>query len=264
MPIEIECPSGLKGKVRGLKGRDGRYLTDQSLQRKGTLVDHILSNCWLETTDPGIYKASPGGAMNWGQVLQGDRNYALIQIRNAGEDDTLFDFPVQCKKCKDKFPWSVDLEDLPIKLLDEEVRAQLVAGENRFEIRVPGTEETRLLQAGEKDSKGIVLHRKKREIVPNTGTKLWFSLPTGADEVKMKKLTKQIPALAENRLVTSIAMRIREIEGVEFVESVGGLDPVWAMDAFAILCEKADIGRVMDSFRRAQKAIRSWSAGRAD
>jgi len=219
MPIiDIECPTGLKGKVRGLEGIDGRFLTNRSLVRKGLLLDHILSNCWIETIDPGIYKASAGGALNWGQVLQGDRMYALLQIRIAGSQGSDFEFSTQCKNraCREKFPWEIDLEDLPIKLLDEEVKAKLAAGENRFETRVPGTEERKQLQAGDRDSRGIILRKSKSEIIPNTGQRIWFSLPTGSDEAKMAKITRQNPALKENELVTSIAMRVAEVEGVEF------------------------------------------------
>ena len=79
MPIEIECPSGLVGKVRGLKGRDGRFLTDQTIARQGTMIDHILGACWEETVEPGVYSNGairPDGFPNWGKVLQGDRTYA--------------------------------------------------------------------------------------------------------------------------------------------------------------------------------------------
>ena len=221
MPIDIECPSGLKGKVRGLEGKDGRYLTDRTLTRKGTLLDHILANCWLETTEAGIYKIPASGNPNWSQVLQGDRMYALLQIRIAGGDDSTFEFTVQCKSrsCREKFPWEIDLEDLPIKLLSEEVKAKLAKGENRFEICVPGTEELKQLQVGDRNSQGIVLRKPKKEIIPDTGQKLWFSLPTGADEAKMTKLMRQKAELKENELVTSIAMRVLEVEGVEFKRS---------------------------------------------
>ncbi len=218
MPIQIECPSGLAGKVRGLKGRDGRYLTDRSLQRKGTLINHILTNCWLETTDAGIYTLTAGGVPNWDQVLQGDRTYALLQIRTAGSESSTFEFSVQCKDrdCREKFPWEIDLDELPVKLLAPEVREQLAKGENRFEIRMPGTEELKQLEAGDANGAGIVLDKPRQEIVPNTGTKIWFSLPIGADEAKMAKLSRQKSELTENQMVASIAMRIRQIEGVTF------------------------------------------------
>ena len=71
MSIEIECPSGLKGIVRGLTVGDGRLLTDRKLQRSGLLYDRIFSSCWVETIDPGIYKLSTSGELDWKKVLTG-------------------------------------------------------------------------------------------------------------------------------------------------------------------------------------------------
>ena len=51
----ITCPSGLSGRIRGMKVREERILTDRKLARTGGQVDHLLTACWEETLDPGPY-----------------------------------------------------------------------------------------------------------------------------------------------------------------------------------------------------------------
>ncbi len=221
--IEIECPSGLKGKVRNLGGKDGRYLADREIQRQGTIVEYILKNCWMETIDPGPYKTTVAG-LDWSKVLQGDRTYALLQIRIATHGE-MYPFKAQCanQNCvRRRFEWEIDLEDLVVRALPEESKKTLVDGNNRFEIRVPGTEETRKLTEGDKED-ALVLPKKKSKkiVVPDTGTKLFFSLPIGADEQRTKKKMREKKKRPkseredDNEMIDAIQMRVLEIEGVE-------------------------------------------------
>ncbi len=42
----ITCPSGLTGRVRGMKVREERILSDRKLAKAGGQVDELLSACW--------------------------------------------------------------------------------------------------------------------------------------------------------------------------------------------------------------------------
>ena len=206
MPIEIECPSGLKGKVRGLTGKDGRFLTDRKLTKSGRLTDAILESCWLETTDLSIYK----GELDWGKVLVGDRFYALIQIKVAAEEDSTHTFRHQCtnEACREPFDQEIDLDELPVRMLQQEAKDSLKAGKNEFSVRMPTTEQRKQLKDG---SALAIVNKKKAEIVPDTGDRIIFKLFTGEDELRLFKLDKQ-DKLSENKLIQSLSQRIVRIE----------------------------------------------------
>lgn len=53
-------------------------------------------------------------------------------------------------------------------------------------------------------------------------------------------------------------------ETIAWIEENGGVELGWLVEAFAINCELADLGQVVESFRRAQAAIRGWGAQAAD
>ena len=91
----ITCPSGLTGRIRGMKVREERILSDRKLAKSGGQVDQLLTACWEETLDPGPYDFGESD-IDWGKVLQGDRFYALLQIRaqTYGPD---YPFAVACQ-----------------------------------------------------------------------------------------------------------------------------------------------------------------------
>ena len=51
----ITCPSGLTGRIRGMKVREERVLADRKLAKSGGQVDALLGACWEETLEPGPY-----------------------------------------------------------------------------------------------------------------------------------------------------------------------------------------------------------------
>ncbi len=67
----IICPSGLSGSIRGMKVREERILTDRQLARSGGQLDKLLSACWEETPDTGLYHLE-NDKIDWGKVLQGE------------------------------------------------------------------------------------------------------------------------------------------------------------------------------------------------
>jgi len=253
MPItrEIECPSGLKGTIRNLTGRDGRYLANREVQRQGTMVDFILQNCWTNTIDPSIYKEHVTAAgPNWLKVLQGDRTYILLQIRIATHGP-IYPFKAQCinEACvRRRFEWEIDLEDIPVKRLAEDSKRVILESGNRFMIRVPETEEVKLIEGPETAIMMPGKKRAKREIIPDTGTKLWFSLPVGGDEQRMlqerrqKKKRSRDERMEDNDLVDAVRMRVQEIEGVEKGRKNEGLV------AYLEDCSMSQLAQMIDRF----------------
>ena len=76
----IICPTGLTGRIRGMKVREERILSDRKLAKAGGQVDELLAACWEETVDAGPYDFGDK-EIDWGKVLQGDRFVALLKIR---------------------------------------------------------------------------------------------------------------------------------------------------------------------------------------
>ena len=132
----ITCPSGLSGCIRGMKVREERILADRKLAKNGGQVDELLGACWEETLDPGPYDFGDK-VIDWGQVLQGDRFYALLQIR-ALTYGPEYAFAVNCQSdgCRARIEWELDLRELPCRPLSEESRAAFTDG-NRFETVLP-------------------------------------------------------------------------------------------------------------------------------
>ena len=68
MSNTITCPSGLVGRIRGMKAREERILADRKLARSGAQLEQILAACWEETLDPGPYDFGEQ-PIDWGKVL---------------------------------------------------------------------------------------------------------------------------------------------------------------------------------------------------
>jgi hypothetical protein len=135
MTTHIVCPSGLAGEIRGLKGKEGKLLSDRTAARAGATFEKILAGCWVATTDPGIYDLPDGGAMDWSKVLVADRFYTLLQIRAQTFGDE-YAFSVQCQSpaCRERFEWTLNLQELRVVPLSDAAKAAFKAG-NRFETR---------------------------------------------------------------------------------------------------------------------------------
>ena len=64
----ITCPSGLSGRVRGMKVCEERVLADCKLAKSGGQIDELLGSCWEETLDPGPCAFGEGGKVDWDKV----------------------------------------------------------------------------------------------------------------------------------------------------------------------------------------------------
>lgn len=113
----ITCPSGLTGRIRGMKVREERVLADRKLAKSGGQVDALLGACWEETLDPGPYDFGEKD-IDWGAVLQGDRFFALLQVRALTYGPT-YAFALGCQNegCRARFEWELDLTELPVRPL---------------------------------------------------------------------------------------------------------------------------------------------------
>jgi hypothetical protein len=193
MPTEITCPSGLRGTVRNLTVKDGRFLTDRNATRSGEAVDQILQACWTEALDLGLYGE---GELKWKRVLVGDRDFALVRIRALTYGEA-YEFPVKCRSCPENFVWEVNLSDLPVRILSDASKARFRDG-NAFETKLPG------------DGRVVI-----------------FKLPTGEDQTaqakKIRAQKKQARATKDddedqsegNLLLSALEMRIKKVENVE-------------------------------------------------
>ncbi len=201
MSALVTCPSGLAGRVRGLRVKEEQILTDRQLAKSGGQVDALLAACWVETTDPGPYAFE--GKPDWGKVLIADRFVALVQIRIATYGPT-YAFDVPCGRCGERIEWELELDQLPVQELSVESRAAFVAG-NRFRARLP-----------------------------EAARDLWFRLLVGNDERKLPQLRQ---ANRDKVLSASLAHRVVEIEGVAEKDRRAFLEDLALGDVKALLAE---------------------------
>lgn len=176
--MEITCPSGLVGTLRGLTVGEASVLADRQKMREGLVVSDILKRSWSDTTDAGPYNLPDGTTIDWEEALVADRFYATMMTRVAtyGAD---YEFKVACAACREPITWGLSLTDLPMKKLSEETLETFKQG-NRFNLPLP-------------DHKVAVI----------------FKLMLGKDERKAQKALRA----SKNRLVTALAQRIVEIKG---------------------------------------------------
>ncbi|WNG39344.1 hypothetical protein F0U61_41035 [Archangium violaceum] len=202
----ITCPTGLTGRVRGMKVREERILADRKLARSGGQMDELLGSCWEETLDPGPYSLSEGGKPDWGKVLQGDRFFALLMVR-ALTYGPGYAFGVGCRNdaCRARIEWELDLTKLPVRQLSEGSRTAFIGG-NRFETTLP-----------------------------DSGKQVRFRLLTGEDERKLPALQRAAP----DRILSAVlAYRVLDIDGVDakakrqFLEDLTLRDADFLVDEF--------------------------------
>lgn len=130
----IRCPSGLSLIIRGMQGRELRFIQDKALIKSGAFLDKILEACAESVQDAGPYTLTDSGALDWDSVLPGDKFFALLRIRAETFGDE-FTFDRKCGACKEPYQWRLNLSDLPIKELAPEDFLRLKNGEP-MEIRV--------------------------------------------------------------------------------------------------------------------------------
>jgi hypothetical protein len=165
-----------------MKVREEKILVDRKLAKSGTQLDELLAACWQETIDPGPYTFE-GPRPDWSAVLQGDRFFALLELR-ALTYGPEYSFSITCRdvRCRARIHWELDLRELPVRPLSAESRELFVRG-NRFP--------------------ALLADAKK---------KVAFRLMTGADERRLPSLKRQA---GDRILSATLAYRLVEVEGVE-------------------------------------------------
>jgi hypothetical protein len=197
----VTCPSGLAGRVRGLRVKEEQILTDRQLAKSGGQIDALLAACWEETTDPGPYGFD--GKPDWSQVLIADRFVALVHIRMATYGPT-YAFDLPCERCGERIEWELELDQLPVRELSVESRSTFLAA-NRFRARLP-----------------------------EAGRDVRFRLLVGDDERKLPQLQQ---ANREKVLSASLAHRVVEIDGVAEKDRRAFLEDLTLGDVKALLTE---------------------------
>lgn len=207
MTTIITCPSGLSGKVRGLKVSEQRIFTDKKLAKNGQQFSELLKACWLETLDPGPY----GEGFSLDDALVGDRFFALLQIRKLtyGPD---IELKLRCPvaKCEHSFVWEVGVDALPVKALPEKSRAR-IAAKTPFPF-----------------------------VLPDAGVPIEFQLLTGRHEIELERAKRR----DSDPLTEVLLKRIVSITGVDpkahraFIDDLGLGDVAALRDAV----EEADCG----------------------
>jgi hypothetical protein len=200
--LELECPSGLKVRLRGIKGKDLDGLRDKRKVANGEAMSELLDACTLEVLERAIYEKSP--AFVWADALIGDRMKAMVTLREATSGGE-YDFRLRCrdKDCRQMIDWTIDLKDLIVKKMSPESAATYLAG-NVFETTI-------------------------HDAVVK------FKLRTGRDEARLLKLAAQMDASTRDangkqktqagRTLLGVTARIISIEGVDNVSSwLGDLD----------------------------------------
>jgi len=150
--IEIHCPSGLKGVVRGLRGEELDVFANRQEVQRRRVSRTVLTNCWVETLElgPAYEGRLSAEKLHMDKVLMCDRFYALLQIRCATHGPQ-YDFRVQCSdpSCRKRYDWGLDInKDLPVyELPDPSI--ECFRAENRFTAEILNHEVTFKLQVGE-------------------------------------------------------------------------------------------------------------------
>lgn len=154
--MEITLVSGLTGSIRPLKGSELKAVGSPSALRTGDSVNLMLRACFSDVTDPGPYSwLEPGGKVDWGKALSGDRFDALLQIRalTFGPD---YDFKTNCLSCKAAYDWAIDVRDLPRRELAASVREHVRTVGNAFELTAPDGKLVRYrLSTGEDEKQSV-------------------------------------------------------------------------------------------------------------
>lgn len=179
--IEVTLPSGARGRVRGLKGREINLFANQASARQQKTSLQILANVWVETLEPGpLYNAE----IDWEEAPMADRFTALFYARIATFGPE-FEFKHKCRGCGRSYNWVEDLKQRPVKPLPAKSIERFLGG-NRFVTSVEDPE--------------------------GASHKVVFQLMTPKLE---KKVSQAQNANPKERATASLAQRIVEIEGLE-------------------------------------------------
>ncbi len=126
--MEILCPSGLRGVIRGMKVKELGDMSDVKLLRSGKIVDKLVSTCWTKTISSGPY-TSLSDTLPWETMLQGDRAWAFLCVRIATfGNEFAFEHTCTNTMCNAKYEIVVELDKLKQKALPKTSFAHVNTG----------------------------------------------------------------------------------------------------------------------------------------
>jgi hypothetical protein len=187
--MEITCPSGLRGSVRGMRVKELGDMSDSKLLRSGKIIDRLVSTCWEKTLSPGPYTYTTD-ALPWESMLQGDRAWAFLALRMATfGSEYAFEHICTNEMCKFKYDCVVQLDTLKQKSLPKTSYAHV--------------------------------HDNAQLVTKVAGKTVSFRLLRCSDDQRLRYLTEQQKLSFP---VAQIVTRIVEVEGIEGsdLESIAG------------------------------------------
>lgn len=206
MTVEVECPSGLKGIIRGLTVEEAKILTDRRAVREGRVNTMLLEASWERTIDGGPYEVHYGKPPHWPSVLAGDRFFLITKIRVATYGP-VYAFRIPCGNCGEKIEWTINLDtDLEVVPYPEESIRMFKEG-NRFVTKVVGPEVT-------------------------------FHLTTGLHEEKYSRTAKG----SDNALLTGLLNRIDSVAGDENKNTVAWVKRLGLNDVRNLMAAFDEVG----------------------
>lgn len=231
----ITCPSGLQGRVRGLKIADLNIFAeaaDMGAAKIAEVFDRILTDCWVETIDPGpcasMFMESNGVKINWVKALAVDRFYALVEIRKRTKSlGPTYTFKHRCLDCGRNGDIEVDLTNLDVATMSDDATTKLARGVNEFEAAFSdGTPFTFRVFTGRDEREVAKLARKNKKMRVSAGLTYRIESMTvgGTKKTNKNELRKLLDELDDDELqVVS--------EAVDLVE--GGIDNLieWECDS---------------------------------
>ena len=191
---EVTCPSGLRGRIRGMKVKDEQLFANRKLTRSGRVLSELLKSCWVETLDSGPYTFEDDTRIHWDTILSSDRTYLLLQIRVAtyGKD---YEFKVVCDSCDRKYGWGVDLlkdiETVPVPQIGiehvrtgEPILIKFGDGQVAKCKLSTGEDEIFLATSVDKNQASILSNALARRIVELDGTNLFRQIREKVEDLE--------------------------------------------------------------------------------
>ena len=256
----IECPSGLKGEARRIKGREiqaiaDKLADDEDVSEAGLIA--VLNGCWVNTISAGPYGYVSTGTVNvpWRKVLKGDLIPALLNIRvGSFRDGKDYTFVTRCpvSQCKKPFKWTIDI----VEELLGRTRALSEAGRTHLE------------QGGEDLSYDLSVMPDMGgdpEIIPITYRLATLHRDKDAEKWKKQMLRRKERTSREDIIIDQLANQITSIGGQKlnhrerwkYVRELGAQEIYDLRDAFesaecgidtevTVRCESASCGYEFD------------------
>lgn len=217
----VNCPTGLKVKIRKLKVIETKMFTDTQLVKSGRLMMKLAETLVTEIIDPGPYTFPNKNNPNWDKVLPGDLFVLFIESR-IHTYGPFYQFKMPCPECKHVNELELDISNLPRVPLAEGMEPHVNAG--FLEVKYEGLP-TFVVQPV-----GMTVERRIRDLEKHTG------LPYTV--CRMIMCLKQVEGVEENSMAIRTWFEEQDADVVDYIHDACekfecGLDA-----EFDLECEK--------------------------